>query len=196
MKSMAKSACGLAGILLGVLALTNSVNRTSAGPPEYEPAYVNGKTVTINVLYFNPRQTKLPAQAQADFYLVIYPWQPVSWKDLGVPPPICNPCDHNGDGDTPDDYHDHVLDSIPANPGHGEWRSLWHVFLVLPAYTGNPDHDLLVTVFYAAQLPATSEAAVDDLVSSTLPDGSPVAAEIDLDFYFLCAVVNPHAGGR
>ena len=194
MKPMAKSGCGLAGILLGVLALTNSVNKISAGPPEYEPAYVNGKTVTINALYFNPRQTKLPAKAQADFYLVIYPWQPVSWRDLGVPSPICNPCDHNGDGDTPDDYHDHVLDSMPADPGHGEFRAVWHVYAVAPAYTGNTAHDLAVTLAYASHLPAKSEAAVDALLGDTLPDGSPIAVESDTGFYFICSVVNANAG--
>ena len=163
------------------------------GQPAYELAYAHGRTVTINAIDL---QQHADRHAQGDFYLVVYPWEPIGWQDLGLAPPICNPCDHAGDGDTPDDYHDHVLDSIPSNPGHGEFRALWHVFLVQPAYTGDPVHDLLVTLAYAAELPAKSEAAVDDLVSSTLPDGSPVAVEIDLDFYFLCAVVNPHAGGR
>jgi hypothetical protein len=67
------------------------------------------------------------------------------------------------------------------------------VFVVLPAYTGDAAHDALVTTRYAAQLPAKSEEAVDDLLSATLPDGSPVAIEVDTHFYFICAVVSAHA---
>jgi hypothetical protein len=50
-----------------------------------------------------------------------------------------------------------------------------------------------VTTQYAAHLPAKSEEAVDDLLSATLSDGSPVAIEIDTHFYFICAVVSAHA---
>jgi hypothetical protein len=127
-------------------------------------------------------------------YLVIYP---IGWEGLGVDPPQCNPCDHGSDGIQFDDFHDHVLDSIPSDPGHGEFRTLWHVFAVVPAYSfitgGDPANDDAVAAAYASHLPAKSESAVDDLVDSTLPDGSPVAVEIDTDFYFLCAIVNRHA---
>ena len=91
------------------------------------------------------------------------------------------------------DFHDHVLDSMPGNPGHGEFSPLWHVFLVIPAYNGNAAHDDAVGAAYAAALPTTSEAAVDALLAKTLGDGSPVAVEIDTHFYFLCAVVSPTA---
>lgn len=159
--------------------------------PEYEPAYVNGKTVTINAIEL---QQRAPQQAQADLYLVVYPWAVLGWEALGVAPPQCSPCDHGGDGITWDDFHDHVLDSMPADPGHGEFRTLWHMFGVIPAYTGDLVHDLLVEIAYASHLPAKSEAAVDALVADTLPDGSPIAIEIDLEAYFLCAVVNDNAG--
>ncbi len=177
-------------LALIILALV-LVSGASASKPEYEPAYINGKTVTINAIEVSQNA---PPQAQADLYLVIYP---IGWEELGVAPPQCNPCDHGGDGIGFDDFHDHVLDSIPSDPGHGEFRTLWHVFAVVPAYSfitgGNPANDDAIAAAYASQLPAKSETAVDALVDSTLPDGSPVAVEIDTDSYFLCAVVNRRA---
>ena len=174
-------------VILGLLL----VSGVSADQPDYEPAYFNGKTVTINAIEL-PQHA--PLQAQADLYLVVYP---IDWEELGVAAPQCNPCDHGEDGIGFDDFHDHVLDSIPSDPGHGEFRTLWHVFAVVPAYSfitgGDPANDDAVAAAYASHLPAKSEAAVDDLVDSTLPDGSPVAVEIDTDFYFLCAVVNRRA---
>ena len=167
------------------------VGGVSAQRPEYEPAYFNGQTVTMNAIEL-PQHA--PLQAQADLYLVIYP---IGWEDLGVAPPQCNPCDHGGDGIQFDDFHDHVLDSIPSDPGHGEFRTLWHVFAVVPAYSfitgGDPANDDAIAAAYASHLPAKSESAVDALVDSTMPDGSPVALEIDTNFYFLCAIVNRKA---
>jgi hypothetical protein len=112
---------------------------------------------------------------------------------VGLPAPQCNPCDHQGNGIDVTDFHDHVLDSIPGWPGHGEFSPLWHVFLIVPAYTGDPAHDAAVNAAYAAQLPTRSEDAVDALLETRLGDGSPVAAEIDLHFYFLCSVVSANA---
>ena len=176
------------GLIILALVVVSGV---SADQPDYEPAYFNGKTVTINAIELSQHA---PLQAQADLYLVVYP---IDWEELGVAAPQCNPCDHGEDGIGFDDFHDHVLDSMPADPGHGEFRTLWHVFAVVPAYSfitgGDPANDDAVAAAYASQLPAKSEAAVDDLVDSTLPDGSPVAVEIDTDFYFLCAVVNRRA---
>jgi hypothetical protein len=177
-------------LALIILALV-LVGGVSAGQPEYEPAYINGKTVTINAIEVSQNA---PAEAQADLYLVVYP---IGWESLGVASPQCNPCDHGGDGITFDDFHDHVLDSVPSDPGHGEFRTLWHVFAVAPAYSfitgGDPANDDAIAAAYASHLPAKSESAVDALVDSTLPDGTPVAVEIDTDSYFLCAVVNRKA---
>jgi hypothetical protein len=177
-------------LALIILALV-LVGGVSAQQPEYEPAYVNGETVTMNDIELSQNA---PAQAQADLYLVIYP---IGWDALGVAPPQCNPCDHGGDGIGFDDFHDHVLDSMPSDPGHGEFRTLWHVFAVVPAYSfitgGDPANDDAIAAAYASHLPARSETAVDALVDSTMPDGSPVAVEIDTDSYFLCAVVNRRA---
>lgn len=162
--------------------------------PGYEPAYVGGQTVTINAIDVPP---KAPYTAQADFYLVVYP---INWQQLGLAAPQCNPCDHSGDGIDFTDFHDHVLDSMPAKPGHGEYSPLWHVFVVAPAYSfltgGNPANDSAIAAAYASHLPATSEDAVDDILDATLPGTNvPIAVEIDTEFYFLCAVVSPRAGG-
>jgi len=174
-------------VILGLIL----VSGVSADQPDYEPAYFNGKTVTINAIELSQHA---PLQAQADLYLVVYP---IDWEELGVAAPQCNPCDHGEDGIGFDDFHDHVLDSIPSDPGHGEFRTLWHVFAVAPAYSfitgGDPANDDAVAAAYASHLPAKSEAAVDALVALTLPDGSPVAVEIDTNSYFLCSVVNRKA---
>lgn len=167
-----------------VMFMTSSAN---AAKPGYEPAYVGGQTVTINAIEV---PNHAPYTAQADFYETVYP---IGWQQLGLDPPQCNPCDHQGNGIDFTDFHDHVLDSMPSSPGHGEYSPLWHVFLVIPVYNGNAQHDAAVNAAYAAQLPTTSESAVDALLATTLPGGAPVAVEIDTDFYFLCAVVSANA---
>ena len=181
-------------LLLSLIAATLSlilISGVSAQKPEYEQAYVNNKTVTINAIELSQHA---PLQAQADLYLVVYP---IGWETLGVAPPQCNPCDHEGDGIDFFDFHDHILDSMPADPGHGEFRTLWHVFGVAPAYSfftgGDPAKDDAIGAAYAQYLPVKSEAAVDALLEAKLPDGSPVAIEVDTGSYFLCAVVNPQA---
>ena len=178
-------------LLLAMLSLI-LISGVSASQPEYELAYVNGRTVTINAIEVSQNA---PHQAQADLYLVVYP---IGWEALGVAPPQCNPCDHEGDGIDFFDFHDHVLDSMPSDPGHGEFRTLWHVFGVAPAYSffsgGDPANDQAVGEAYAKHIPTKSELAVNELLESKLPDGSPVAIEVDTGSYFLCAVVNRNAG--
>jgi len=159
------------------------------GRPGYEPAYYNDTTVMINAIELSQHA---PEQAQADFYEVVYP---IGWESMNLNPPQCDPCDHEGNGIDFTDYHDHVLDSVPRSPRHGEYRALWHVYVVVPAYNQDPTHDAAVNAAYAAHLPIRSEAELDEVLGETLGDQSPVAAEIDTDFYFLCAVVDPHAAG-
>jgi hypothetical protein len=149
-------------------------NVTASGKPGYEPAYVNGQTVTINAIEV-PQNTGPLTHAAADFYQVVYPADHNLWPS----PPQCNPCDHEGDGIDFVDFHDHVLDSMPSYPGHGEYNPQWHVFVVVPA----PGHDAA----YAARLPMKSEAAVDAAINA----GD--ANEIDTHFYFICAVVSSNA---
>lgn len=157
------------------------------GQPGYEPAYVNDQTVTINAIEV---PNVAPGQAQADFYEVVYP---PNWQQLGLNPPQCNPCDHDGNGIDMLDYHDHVLDSMPSSPGGNAYRGLWHVYAVVPALGNDPGRNASVEAAYAAHLPAKSESEVEALVASRLGDGSPVAVQVDTHFYFLCAVVNQNA---
>jgi len=172
-------------------ALLLTVIVAHAGPPGYEPAFVNGTTVWINAIEVKQNPTQ---HAQADFYEVVHPFNPLTGQPLsGYPTPQCNPCDHPGDGITPDDYHDHILDSQPGNPGHGEYSPLWHVFVVLPNYTSSAAHNTAVNNAYKTALPITSEAAVDALLALKDANGVPLAIEIDTHFYFICAVVNQNA---
>ena len=158
------------------LALAVPAAALAGGPPEYEQAYVNDTTVTINAIEVHQNPNVL-THATADFYEVVYPTDHSLWPA----PPQCDPCDHQGNGIDPTDFHDHVLDSMPGT-GHGEFNPLWHVFLIMPS-----SEDPATQAAYAAALPLRSEAAVDALLASGL------AVEIDLHFYFLCAVVNGHA---
>jgi len=146
-----------------------------SGRPAYELAYYNGTIVTMNHIEV-PQNPAALAHAAADLYAVIYPADHALWPA----PPLCNPCVHNGNPI----FHDHVLDSIPSDPGHGEFNALWHVFLIRPA------NSLPATqAAYAARLPMTSEAAVDAAIAAG------VAQEIDTGGYFLCSIVNAHAAG-
>ena len=156
------------------LALAVPAAAQAGGPPEYEQAYVNGTTVTINAIEVHQSQGAL-THAAADFYQVVYPTDQRLWPAT----PQCNPCDHQGNGIDFTDFHDHVLDSVPGT-GHSEFSPLWHVFLIVPSPTTTQAE-------WAAHLPLKSEAAIDALVDSG------VATEIDTHFYFLCAVVNSHA---
>lgn len=147
------------------------------GKPGYEPAYYNGSTVTINAI--EVRQNVGPlAHATADFYETVYPPNTSLWPDT----PQCNPCDHQGNGIDFTDFHNHVLDSIPSDPGHGEFNALWHVFLILPA-----DFSPAGQAAYAAKLPMKSEADINVAVAAG------VAVKVDTSFYFLCAVVSANA---
>ncbi len=86
----------------------------AGGPPAYEQAFVFGKTVTINAIEV-PQVAN--DRALADFYQVVYP---IDWAARGLNPQ-CQPCDHDGQGIDFIDFHDHVLDSMPSSPGHGEF---------------------------------------------------------------------------
>ncbi len=176
---------------LFVLAFSHPVRVASAvaGPPVYEPAYVNGKTVIISVK--DPQLGKVPTEAQNDYFEVIYP---NGWEALLFPHvPQCNPCEHGGDGDDFYDYHDHVFGGQPGT-GRGAYGALWQLSFVLPLdKTGDPMHDAAVSVAYASHLPVTSAEAVQKLLTATVPDGSPIAERVLVDYHFLAAIVSPKA---
>lgn len=165
------------------------------GPPGYEPAYVNDTTVTINAIEVKQNPTQ---QAQADFYEVVYPFDPATGQELTdfwPSTPQCNPCDHQGDGMTPDDFHDHVLDSRPSDPTGREYNALWRVYVIMPNYTESAEHNAAVNAALESMLPAMSEEAVDAILSTQV-DGMPIAIEIDTHFYFICDVVGERAASH
>ncbi len=147
---------------------------TPSGKPGYEPAYYNGGVVTINAIEV-PQNLGPLENAAADFYEVVYPANHALWPSN----PQCNPCDHDGNGIDMLDFHDHVLDSIPSDPGHGNFNPHWHVWVIVPL----PNKDAA----YAARLPMNSEQKIDDAIAAG------VATKIDTGFYFICAVVSPNA---
>lgn len=152
----------------------------ASGQPGYEAAYYNGQTVTISGIEV---PNHAPLHAQADLYEVIYP---IGWQQLGLAPPQCNPCDHDGNGIDFLDFHDHVLDSVPGVAG---FHPLWHVSAIVPAYPQGSDTTGMaaISVAYASFLPLKSEAAIDNMLAQHMPNGAPIAVEIDTQFYFLCA---------
>jgi hypothetical protein len=165
------------------------------GPPGYEAAYVNDTTVLINAIEVPQNPTQ---HAQADFYEVVYPFDPATGQELmsyWPSDPQCSPCDHQGNGITPDDFHDHVLDSQPSNPGHGEYNALWAVYLIMPNYNNDAAHNQAVNEALQSMLPAKSEAAVDAILATQV-DGMPLANEINTHFYFICDVVGAAAGSH
>jgi hypothetical protein len=170
---MGETTCILSTSILGVL-LAGASAHVAAAAPEYEPAYYNEDTVTINAIEVHQSDGALE-NAAADFYQVVYPEDQSLWPTL----PQCNPCDHDGNGIDPSDFHDHVLDSIPGDPGHGEFNPLWRVFVISPALGRDSE--------YAALLPMDSEEKVEEAVEAG------IALEIDTEFYFLCSVVDEHA---
>jgi hypothetical protein len=185
--STSAASANAGGVAASATSATGLAAVPNPGKPGYESAYVNDRTVTINAIEV---PNVAPAQAQADFYEVVYP---PNWEQLGLSAPQCNPCDHDGNGIDMLDYHDHVLDSMPSSPGGNNYKAPWHVYAVVPALGDNADHNAEVEAAYASHLPARSETEVEALVASHLDDGSPVAVQVDTHFYFLCAVVSPNA---
>lgn len=153
------------------LVSTNQLN----AKPGYDHAYYNGTVVTFNEIQVPQNQGPLE-HASAELYSVVYPPNKSLWPST---PPQCNPCDHNGNGDDPPDYHDHVFDSIPSDPGHGEFSPIWQVIAIVPVPSKIVD--------YAKRLPLKSEADIDKAIADGL------ATEIPTGFYFICAVVSPNA---
>ena len=171
----------LALIAIGLLL----INSSFAQQPDQEAAYFDGQTVRISADLGIPQ--RVPANVTGNVYLVVYP---IGFQDLGVSAPQCDPCDHLGDGITFDDFHDHVLDSVPTVPGY---TALKHVSAILPNYSflsgGNdPVRDAAISQAYAAFLPATSVDAVNELLSATAPDGTPLAVRNDLGIYIRLSV--------
>ena len=177
----------LTSLILATLSLlfVSSLYAQGGRPPDREVGWFNGQTVNFSAADWLPQ--KAPRKVQTNIFVVAYP---IGWENLGLAAPQCNPCDHAGNGIGFDDFHDHVLDSIPAYPGY---TGLRHVNVILPNYSflagaNDPVRDAAVSAAYAAHIPTTSEDAVNDLLGSTAPDGSPLAIRIDAGFYIRVSV--------
>jgi hypothetical protein len=157
-------------------------------PVAFEGAYVDGGLVTIGITA--PTTSSKPLNSQMTLFLVVYP---NGFETLGIGTPICNPCDHGGDGIDPTDFHDHVLSGLPKNRAGGRPDPpVFHLFQVRPAYTGEEAHDASVTAAYAGRLPAKSSAAVAALLAARLNDGSPIAILADLNLQLTTPVIKEH----
>src|SRR5688572_281912 len=171
----------LASSTLIVSLLTFAGVSSVVAAPHHEHGYVNDRLVTISVI--DPHPGKVAKSAQNTYFEVSYP---IGWQSLTSSIPLCNPCDHGGDGDTLDDYHDHVFSAEPSQPGKGGYGPLWSLSLVLPNYTGDPVQDAAVSVAYAKFLPTTSSQKVIALLAATLPGtNTPLAVRVDIDYVFL-----------
>ena len=184
MKNTKSLATAIRLIILGLLFVSGSLAQ-GGRPPDHEVGYFNGSVFNFTAADWLPQAA--PQKVQTNIFVVAYP---IGWQDLGLAAPQCNPCDHAGNGIGFDDFHDHVLDSVPTYPGY---TGLRHVNVVLPNYSflsgdNDPVRDAAVSAAYASHLPATSVTAVQDLLNSTAPDGSPLAIWIDAGFYIRLSV--------
>ena len=177
------------GIALIMLLCLNSVATATDHHPAlaFEGAYADGALVTIGIT--PPTVSSEPLESQFILFLVVYP---NGFESLGIGPPICNPCDHGGNGIDPTDFHDHVLSGFPHDHAGGRHDPIFHLFQVLPAYTGAEAHDASVTAAYASHLPAKSNAAVAALLSARLNDGEPVATISDLNLQLSAPEIREH----
>ncbi|HMG33240.1 MAG TPA: hypothetical protein VKM94_04815 [Blastocatellia bacterium] len=178
---------GMALIML--LCVSGAATATVQSGLAFEGAYADGALVTIGITA--PTVTSKPLESQLTLYLVVYP---NGFESLGIGTPICDPCDHGGNGIDPTDFHDHVLSGLPQNHAGGKHDPAFHLFQVQPAYTGVEAHDASVTLAYAGHLPATSNAAVAALLSARLNDGSPVATISDTNLQLTAPVIKDHPG--
>jgi hypothetical protein len=185
MNNLLRTFAGVASLVIVV----GSISSLVGAPPHHEHAYVNGRIVTISVQ--DPHPGQVAKSAQNTYYEVSYP---EGWNALTSSVPQCNPCDHVGDGDSPDDYHDHVFSAEPSQPEKGGYGPLWSLSLVLPNSTGNPTENAAIAAAYAKFLPTTSAQQVVALLAAKLPNTSiPLAVRVDIDYVFLAAIVNSNA---
>ena len=176
------------GLTLIMLLCLNGIAGAPDRPElEFEGAYADGALVTIGITA--PTVSATALESQFTLFLVVYP---NGFQTLGIGLPICNPCDHGGNGVDPTDFHDHVLSGFPHDRAGGRHDPIFHLFQVLPAYTGAATHDASVTVAYAGHLPAKSNAAVAALLSAKLNDGSPVATIADLNLQLSAPQIREH----
>lgn len=145
------------------------------GGLELQPAYFDGRVV--NFRNEGPAPDGVTAADARILYEVEYP---TGWEE-SLARPFCSYCDHNGDGESAWDYHDHVLTELPIEDSTAAY---WEVVHVLPASTDDAAIDAEIAAAYAELLPADSADEVLALLETQLADGTPIAELIQTGYIF------------
>ncbi len=144
----------------------------------FQPAYAEGGLVQFE------QQGPAPETVAEENIRFLYEVEyPAGWEEV-LARPICNYCDHFGDGENAWDYHDHVLASLPSTAQNQAGVVHWHVLHVRPTSTGDASQDAEIAAAYADRLPVTSSQTVRELLDSTLADGTPLAEVVDTEYVF------------
>ena len=183
-------------VIASLLVLLLVPGFASAGKPDIDPSYVDGKIVYMigPHLITNPNPS-LYAQSE-ELYLLVSPINPTGSTTLGaltLPSgyqPNCDPCFHPG---IPLEfgYHDHVLTGAPGLGTHGtagEFKSPWKIILLIY----NPEVALSPNF-----TPVTSASDVDaaETAGTFLPinPGGANPYEIETGTVLICPFVSPDA---
>jgi hypothetical protein len=148
------------------------------GHEMFQPAYLDNRLVQFTNLGAAPKG--IPANKIRTIYETEYP---TGWQEL-LARPLCDYCDHFGDGENAWDYHDHILDGLPSQADNDAKTVYWNVIHIHPAYTKDAAKDAQISQAYAALLPAQSVSAVKKLLAAKLSDGSLIATPMDLKYVF------------
>lgn len=138
------------------------------GHDVFQPGYLEGRVVV-----YKPG-APVPGAPVSSLYQVRYP---DGWEKLTARP-LCDYCDHAQNGEDAADYHDHIL-TPPDRRANAKGTVTWHVFDVVPAYTGDARHDADVSAAIARKLPVQSADEVKQLANKRLPDGTPLVRIVD-----------------
>jgi len=175
----------------------------SAGKPEIDPTYANGKTVNMIgphlIVDAKDTQPNLYAHSE-ELYLLVYPQLTVPAPGAGpitLPSgyqPQCDPCFHPG-LPAPFVYHDHVITGAPGmgvNGTAGQYKGPWKMILLVynPAYAYSPSF----TPITSANAVDAAEAAGNVFlpVNAGLQAG-PNPYEIETGNVLICPTVSSNA---
>lgn len=176
----------VAALILGGLATAQEHAEQTAlnyAHDQFQPAYL-----ADSVVQFEQRGPSPEGVDESDVFTLYEIEYPTGWSER-LARPLCNYCDHGGDGENAWDYHDHVLGARPSAAQNAAGEVYWHVLHILPAYTENAAKDVEIAAAYAEKLPAMSVEAVRDLLRSTLADGTPLAQVVDTNYVFTAPLI-------
>jgi hypothetical protein len=187
-------------LLLAIAGFTLLPATASAGKPEIDPTYANGKTVYMIGPHLIPdaRDTQPNLYAHAEeLYLLSYPQQTLPTPGAGpitLPSgyqPQCNPCFHPG-LPAPFVYHDHVITGAPGmgtNGTAGAYKAPWKIIVLVynPLYAMSP---VFTPIKSAADVDA-AEAAGNVFLPVNAGGANPY--EIDTGNVLICPTVSSHA---